>query len=129
MFIVAQKKTFTAPVVAHIPVDNGRTQKVSFNVVFKALTKDEVEETLAAARQRAKSNEEAVASGRQRAISSDRELINEVLVGFGDDLREEDNTPMAFNQANVDRLCSIWPVEPAIAKSFIDHYINAPAKN
>ena len=129
MFIVAQKKTFTAPVVAHIPGDNGRTQKVSFTAIFKALSKPEVDDLLAAAIQRAKANEEAMANGGQRSTSSDREVIDEVLVGFGDDLREEDNTPMAFNQANVDKLCRVWPIEPAIAKSFFDNYINAPAKN
>ena len=129
MFVVAQKKTFTAPVVAHIPADGGRTQKITFTVIFKALSKPEVDDLLAAVRQRAKANEEALSSGGQRTTSSDRELIDEVLVGFGDDLREEDNTPMVYNQANVDRLCSICPIEPAIAKSFIDNYVTAPAKN
>lgn len=129
MFIVSNRKTFTAPVIAHVPVDNGRTQKASFTVVFKALSKPEVDALLDAARVRAKANLEAMEQGGQRTVSSDRELIDEVLVGFGDDLREEDNTPMAFSQANVDRLCSIWPMEAAIAKSFVDNYVNAPGKN
>ncbi len=129
MFTISNKKTFTAPVVAHVPDDGGRTKRVSFTVVFKALSKPEVDEVLSDARQRAKANEEAIANGGQRGTSSDRELIDQVLVGFGDDVREEDGSPVAFTQSNVDRLCEIWPIEPAIAKSFIDHYIQAPAKN
>jgi Phage tail assembly chaperone len=129
MFTISNKKTFTAPVVAHVPTDGGRTQKATFTVTFKALSKPEVDELLASARQRAKANDEAMANGGPRSTSSDRELIDEVLVGFGDDLREEDGTPMVFNQSNLDRLCSIWPIEPAIAKSFIDNYVQAPAKN
>ena len=129
MFTISTKKTFTAPVVAHIPSDGGRNQKISFMVVFKALSKPEVDDALDAARKRAKANAESMADGGQRIFNSDRELIDEVLVGFGDDLREEDGTPMQYNRANVDRLCSIWPLEAAIAKSFVDHYIQAPAKN
>lgn len=129
MFVLSQKKTFTAPVVAHVPTDGGRTQKVSFTAIFKALSKPEVDDLLAAATTRAKANQEAMANGNQRSTSSDRELIDEVLVGLGDDIKDEDGTPLQFNKANVDRLCSVWPVEPAIAKSFIEHYINAPTKN
>ncbi len=129
MFTISNKKTFTAPVVAHVPTDNGRTQKATFTVTFKALNKQEVDELLATARQRAKANLEALENGGTRTNSSDREMIDEVLVGFGDDLRDEDGTPMVFNQSNLDRLCSIWPMEAAIVKSFIDHYISAPTKN
>lgn len=130
MFVLSQSKTFTAPVIAHIPVDGGRTKKATFTVKFKALEKSEVDDLLAKARQSAKDNLESLEKGGTRTNSSDRNLIDEVLVGFGDDIKDEDGvTPLAFSQANVDRLCAIWPIEPAIVKSFIDNYINAPTKN
>jgi hypothetical protein len=129
MFVAAQKKTFPSTVIAHMPEGGGRTKKISFTVEFKALSKTEVDELLAKARKSAKANQEALETGSARTHSSDRELIDEVLVGFGKDLVEEDNTPMLFTPENVDRLCDIWPIEAAIAKSFIDNYIQAPVKN
>ena len=128
-FIVASKKTFTAPVKATLPDDGGRTRTVTFSVVFKALTTTEVDDMYARIRARSKANESALAEGRDRVTRSDRELLDEVLAGFGDDIKEEDGTPMAFTPANLDRVCSTWGIEQAIAKSFFDHYINAPTKN
>lgn len=129
MFILAPKKTFTAPVVAQVPADGGRTQRVTFSVIFKAPSKQEVDALLDRVRQRARANQEAVESGGTRSINSDRELLDEVLVGFGDDLKHPDGTAVEFTPENVDALCSIWPMESAIAKSFIDNYIGAAQKN
>lgn len=125
MFVVTQKPTFTAPVVASIPADGGKFNRVKFTVVFKALDKDAVDELLKRIRERAKAH--AQDSGAE--MLKDREVLDEVLVGFGPDLVEEDRTPMAFTPANVDRLCSIYPLEGAMVKSFFDNYVNGPAKN
>ena len=127
MFIVTSKPSFVAPVIAQIPRDNGRHEKVNFSVIFKALTKDEVDALLERIRSRAKNA--ADGSGSDAVPLKDRELVDDLLVGFGPDLLEEDRTPMQFTLANVDRLCSIWPIEAALVKSFFDNYINSPAKN
>jgi hypothetical protein len=125
MFVVSQKPTFVAPVVAMVPGDNGRFDRVKFSVVFKALDKEQVDELLKDIRTRAKAASQDV----DAAPLKDREVLDELLVGFGPDLVEEDRTPMAFTPANVDRLCKIWPIEAAIVKSFFDNYVNGPAKN
>jgi len=125
MFVVTSKPTFIAPVVAQIPADGGRFEKVKFSVIFKALDKAEVDEMLKEIRSHAK----AVANDADATPMKDRDLIDKLLVGFGPDLVEEDRTPMAFTPTNVDRLCAIWPIEPAIVKSFFDNYITGPAKN
>ena len=125
MFIVTQKPTFIAPVTAKIPADNGRFETVKFSVIFKALPKPEVEELLKTIRTRAK----AVADDADATPLKDRDLLDDLLVGFGSDLLEEDRTPMAFTPGNVDRLCAIWPLEGAMVKSFFDNYINGPTKN
>ena len=124
-FVVATKPTFSAPVVAQVPADGGRFTKVSFSVVFKALDKQAVEELLKGIRSRAKE----VAADDSVAPLRDRDLLDDLLVGFGPDVLEEDRTPMAFNPTNVDRLCAIWPIEAAIVKSFFDNYISGPTKN
>lgn len=121
MFVVTQKPTFTAPVTAKVPSDGGKFTPVKFTVVFKALDKPALDELLQRIRTRA--------SGSADAPVKDREVLDEVLVGFGTDLVEEDRTPMAFTPTNVERLCAIWPLEAAIVKSFFDHYVAAPSKN
>ena len=125
MFIVTKNPTFTAPVVAQIPADGGRFNKIKFSVVFKALEKQDVQDLLKEIRERAK----AVQEDTDATPLTDREVLDQVLVGFGPDLVEEDRTPMEFTPANVDRLCAIWPLEGAIVKSFFDNYVNGPAKN
>ena len=125
MFIVTKNPTFTAPVVAQIPADGGRFNKIKFSVVFKALEKQDVQDLLKEIRERAK----AVQEDTDATPLTDREVLDQVFVGFGPDLVEEDRTPMEFTPANVDRLCAIWPLEGAIVKSFFDNYVNGPAKN
>lgn len=125
MFIVASKPTFTAPVIANIPADGGKFTKVKFSVVFKALEKDAVDELLKRIRDRSKEN----AKDASVELVKDREVLEEVLVGFGSDLVEEDRTPMAYTSSNVDRLCAIYPLEAAMVRSFFENYVNGPAKN
>ena len=125
MFIVTSKPTFIAPVVASIPADGGKVTKVKFSVIFKALDKDAVQDLLRRIRQAAK----AAQDDADTLTLKDREVLDEVLEGFGPDLLEEDRTPMAFTPANVDRLCSIYPLEAAMVRSFFDNYVNGPAKN
>lgn len=125
MFIVTSKPTFIAPVVASIPADGGKVTKVKFSVIFKALDKDAVQDLLRRIRQAAK----AAQDDADTLPLKDREVLDEVLEGFGPDLLEEDRTPMAFTPANVDRLCSIYPLEAAMVRSFFDNYVNGPAKN
>lgn len=124
MFIVTSKPTFTAPVVANLPADGGKFTKVKFSVVFKALEKDAVDELLKRIRQAVKAAQDG-----DGVPLKDREVLDEVLAGFGTDLVEEDRTPMAFTTANVDRLCAIYPLEAAMVRSFFDNYVNGPAKN
>jgi len=122
MFVVTQKPTFTAPVTAKVPSDGGKFTPVKFTVVFKALDKPALDELLQRIRTRASGSADA-------PPVKDREVLDEVLVGFGTDLVEEDRTPMAFTPTNVERLCAIWPLEAAIVKSFFDHYVAATSKN
>ena len=126
MFVVTQKKTFLAPVIAHLPGDGGKFKKVQFSVIFKALSKEAVDALL----ERIRRHSRAVAAGDTDSEPvKDREVLDEVLAGFGQDLVEEDRTPMAYTPANVERLCSIYPIEAAIVQSFFDNFVSAPEKN
>jgi hypothetical protein len=123
-FIFTTKPTFTAPVVAELPADGGKTQKISFSVVFKALTKPEVDSLM----ERVRASAEVAKKGELPPLK-DSDVLEEILVGFGPDLLEENRQPMAFSKENVQRLCSAWKIEPAIVKSFFDNFINAGTKN
>lgn len=125
MFIVTQKPTFVSPVVANIPADGGKVTKAKFSVVFKALDKDAVNDLLKRVSQGAK----AALDDTDAVPLTDREVLDELLVGFGPDLLEEDRTQMEFCPGNVDRLCSIYPLEAAMVRSFFDNYVSGPAKN
>lgn len=138
-FILAPQTRFTAPVSFRIPADGGKTQKVTFSVVFKLLSSDELSEL----RKRASDS-----AAKQTALIKEREqqpelehepmpdpdfrdldLIDEVLVGFGDDLLDVDRQPLAFTPENLERLLSVHGAQAAIIKSFHEHYIAAPQKN
>lgn len=126
MFVVSTKPTFTAPVVFNLPGDDGRPVKGRFTAVFKYLDKAAVEDLMARINERTKLLKE---DPKASAID-DRDIVDEVLTGFGTDLVEEDRTPMVFNPANVDRLCSIVGVQAAIVTSFFDNFfVKAPTKN
>ena len=125
MFVVATKPTFTAPVIAKVPADGGKFTNVKFSVIFKALEKEAVHDLL----KRIDHASKAAQKDADLAPIKDREILDEVLEGFCADLVEEDRTPMAFTPANVNRLCSIYPLEAAMVKSFFDNYVIGPAKN
>ena len=126
MFVVTSKPTFTAPVIAKVPADGGKFTTVKFSVVFKALERDAVENLVKRIRDAAKA---AAVKDTDAMPMPDREVLDEILEGFGSDLVEEDRTPMAFTPANVDRLCAIYPLEAAMVNSFFENYVNGPAKN
>lgn len=126
MFVVSTKPTFTAPVVFNLPGDDGRPQKGRFTAVFKYLDKPAVDDLMARIAERAR----VLKEDPNATTMNDRDVVDEVLAGFGPDLVEEDRTPMAFIPANVDRLCAIVGVQAAIVTSFFDNFfVKAPAKN
>ena len=126
MFVVSTKPTFTAPVVFNLPGDNGRPQKCKFTAVFHWLDRPTVENLMERIAERRK----ALLEDPNATAMNDRDVVDEVLAGFGPDLVEEDRTPMEFTPANVDRLCAIVGVQAAIVTSFFDNFfVKAPVKN
>ena len=138
-FILAPQTRFTAPVSFRIPADGGKTQKVSFSVAFKLLHASELKELF----QRVQASME-----KQRALTrlreqqpdlvhepmpepefGDRDVIDEVLVGFGEDLLDVDRQPLEFTPGNLDRLLRLAGAQEAIVESFFEYHVKAPGKN
>ena len=126
MFKLTSTPQFLAPVTAHIPGDRGKTTKVTFHVLFKRCTLPEYQELM---KRLQESRAEVTADPTSSPKFGDREFLDEVLEGFGDDLQDENGSPMAFTPGNVDRLCAIYPIQPKIVASFFEHYGKAAEKN
>lgn len=140
MFILTEKPSFTAPVVFPIPSDGGKTQKVEFSVMFRFLPDDEVKDLfrrldaqklLAAARQKRHEldPESALQGEHEQDEITDRDIIDRVLIGFGDDLKDEARKPLDFTPDNLERLLRIYGAQKAIVESFFKHHFIAPEKN
>ncbi len=140
MFVLTEKPSFTAPISFHIPADGGKTQKVDFSVSFRFLPADEVKELfrrldaqklLTAARQKRldADPEGALHTDQEADEITDREIIERVLIGFGDDLKGEDRKPLPFTPDNLDRLLRVHGAQQAIVESFFKHHFQAPEKN
>lgn len=125
MFKLAASPTFIAPVKAQLPADKGRTTNVLFHVHFKRLSQLEYQALL---RRLEESKADLLAGGEAAPKFGDRELIDEVLTGFEPDLQGEDGTPLEFTPNNVDALCAIYPIQPAIVRSFFEHFGRAAEK-
>jgi hypothetical protein len=116
----AQKPEFSAIVNAEIPGDNGKGQKISFHVKFKRLSMIDYEALVE--RINTKDDEG------NRTIK-DQELIDDLLVGFGDDLMDDNGNPLEFTPGNVEDLCNIFPIRASLVGAFFAGYVGAKAKN
>ena len=73
-----------------------------------------------------KSHTEQVAA--QGGITDD-EVIKEVLAGWGDDVKGEDDLPLPFTPENVSKLTHIYPIRPALVHGYFASVDGAKAKN
>lgn len=114
------KADFQALVNAEIPGDNGKGQKISFHARFKRLSMLDYEALI----ERINTKDQ---DGNR--TTKDQDVIDDLLVGFGDDLFDDNGNPLEFTPANVAELCNIYPIRPAIVQAFFDGYTKAKAKN
>lgn len=138
-FVLIPKTSFTAPVTLHVPADGGKTQKLGFSVQFKLLEAEEVRDLMARVRassaqqdlllKQRKEQPELALEPMPAPQLRDRDIIDEVLIGFGADLQGPDRQPLPFTPDNLDELLKVHGMEGAIAQSFFDHHFKEPAKN
>jgi hypothetical protein len=138
-FILTPKTSFTAPVTLHVPADGGKKQKLGFSVQFKLLEAEEVRDLMdrvqASSAQKAlllkqrQEQPELALEPMPAPQLSDRDIIEEVLIGFGADLQGPDRQPLPFTPDNLDELLKVHGMEAAIVQSFFEHHFKAPEKN
>lgn len=90
MFKLAQQRSIEWPVTVNIPVDGGKTQKAKFTGEFLVLSQDEID---------------AVVLGRDERGRVD--LLDVVLTGWRDDVRNEAGEELPFTDENKAALIGI----------------------
>lgn len=114
MFKVAVNPTYRSPVTVPILTDDNQVIERTFTAIFKRLDQDQIDDLY----------------GRiARGELTDRKLIDEVMVGWGTDVCDEDGTALEFNQRNLNALLAIHPTREYLARKFYDTVQSATLKN
>jgi hypothetical protein len=113
-FKIAVSPTYTVPVKVDIPADDGKTQRRVFTARFKRLEQEELEE---------------LTERMNKGELTDKQIIDEVLVGWGDDVMSEDGEKLEFNASNLNSLLRVFPTKPTIVRTFFDSIKQATRKN
>ena len=92
MFKVAQKRTVKWPVTVNVPQDGGRTSKATFEAHFEVITAEE----------------------QQQAIRDGKDLLDVQLIGWNDQVKGDDDQPLAFSEAAKKALLDITYVRVAL---------------
>jgi hypothetical protein len=111
---IAVNPTFSAPVVLRLAGDGGKVEEISFDAVFRRLTKTE--------------NEKLQTQLDAKSIT-DSSLLDLVLADWTG-LQADDGTPFICKPENRAAAVDDWPTfEAAIVYSYFDHAFPAAVKN
>jgi len=114
MFTIAQNPTYTVPVKVSIPSDKGKTTSHTFTAKFRRLTMQEIEEMNAQLKAQ---------------TLTDTQLLQDVMVGWGDDVQDGDGNPLPFNERNFEALLDVFPTRGTLVQAFMESLNTAAAKN
>lgn len=114
MFIIAQDPTYTVPVKVFIPSNKGKTTPHTFTAKFRRLTMQEIEDMNVQLKEK---------------TLTDTQLLQDVMVGWGDDVMDADGNPLPFNERNFDALLNVFPTRGTLVQAFMESLNTAAAKN
>lgn len=114
MFVIAQKPTYTIPVKVLIPSDKGKTTSHTFTAEFRRMSMREIEEM------NARLKEQTI---------TDTQLLQDVMVGWGEDVQDADGNPLPFTERNFEALLDVYPTRGTLVKAFMESLSSASAKN
>ena len=113
MFVISQKQTYTWPVEVHFPVDNGKTERQTFDGEFKRLTQTRITE---------------IRTAIENGATSDLELASEILVGW-EGVNDADGEPVKFTERNRDQLLDVPMVAAAVIMAWLGSLTGVKTKN
>lgn len=97
-------------VQVYVPVDGGRHQIQKFTARFKVLSQEELK-------------------GITGDSDFDDEMLNKILIGWGEDLVDDAGQPLPFNEENKKAVLDIPFVRLAIIRAYGEAVANARRKN
>ncbi|HQU03488.1 MAG TPA: hypothetical protein PLT25_02100 [Acidocella sp.] len=112
MFKIVKTDRYTWPVKVSIATDGGRYEDSTFDVVFKRLSKPEVDDM------------------RNKLFKDDADAAvaaRSVVVGWNG--IEDSDGPIPFSDSALDNVLAIQGVAPAIVGAFFESVLGAPRKN
>lgn len=118
MIKIAQTPTYPATVNVELP-DGKTVKKVAFTINFHRKTMTEITD-IHRRLGLPMDNDEKL---------NDEKLVGEIVAGWGTDVQDEDGQPLEFNDANLAALMDIYPVRPAVVRTFFETLNGGKAKN
>lgn len=125
MIKITQSPSYTYTINAELPGDNGKHIRTSFGLVFARLSQEELEDMQKRVQAPAFDKE----GNENPEKMNDDGVIQRVVIGFGDDVLDEDGKPLAFSVGNLVALCNIYPLRSTIVKAYYKSIESAKAKN
>lgn len=131
----AVSDTFQLPVTAPLPDDKGRKVNTKFTLVCKRLEREEVLAMWKAVQPVFPATDAAATEGADasaeppRKQMTDDEVIDQVVVGFGGDILDQNNAPLAWTLENKRAVFAVHPVTECTVQAFFDYYMKAGRKN
>tara|TARA_Y100001973_G_scaffold15349_1_gene22254 strand:- start:1832 stop:2176 length:345 start_codon:yes stop_codon:yes gene_type:complete len=112
-FVLDESASYTWPVKAKIPTNNGKHSVQTFNVEFKRITQSRVLEMFAQI---------------NKGTITDMEICFEVILGW-DSVTDGDGNPLDFNQGNLKKLLDVPTIALAIGETFFNSINGGREKN
>lgn len=111
MFVVTTEHEFTWPVTVKVPQDGGTYARFSFAARFRQLSKEEREEIRG-----------------PRAVD-DSAIVRKAVIGWDDQIVDEDRNPVPFSREALDALIDVPYVLQAFARAYTEAMYGLKEKN
>ena len=113
MFKIGSKDQYSWPVKVELAADGGKTEKQTFDAVFKRLPQSEVE---------------SLGDKLRNDEIKEAALIEEILVGWKG-VQDSDGNDLPFSETNRDFLMDVFPVRGCVITAWLESLKVGRAKN
>lgn len=113
MFVISQKSTYVWPVEVHFPIDGGKTDRQTFDGVFKRMSQSRIN---------------AIRDRIEKSEITDTELAAEVLADWSG-VNDGNGEPVPFSERARDQLLDVPLVASAVVMAWLQSLTGAKRKN
>ena len=116
MFTLDLEPFFPWPVKVGLP-HNGSTKEFAFTIHFTRLGTDEVQALMQEINAR---NSKPADDDAEHDLLTDKDLCRRIVHGWGTDLQGSDKKPVAFDDANLEKLLQVYGAPAAIVNAWFE---------